>query len=42
MVDRADMVICYVEHTEGGAYKTMKYALDVNKLVINLSNYIDN
>ena len=41
IVDRTDMVICYVEHTEGGAYKTMKYALDGNKSVINLADYID-
>ena len=41
MVDRADLVICYVEHTEGGAYKTIKYALSVNKPIINLADYMD-
>ena len=41
MVDRADLIICYVEHNEGGAYKTMKYALERDKSVINLSRIID-
>ena len=41
MVDRADLVICYIEYNEGGAYKTMKYALERDKAVINLSSIID-
>ena len=41
MVDRADLIICYVEHNEGGAYKTKKYALERDKAVINLSSIID-
>lgn len=41
MVDRADLVICYVEHNEGGAYKTMKYALKQNKQVINLAELLN-
>ena len=41
MVDRADLIICYIEHNEGGAYKTMKYALERDKTVINLSSIID-
>lgn len=41
MVDRADLIICYIEHNEGGAYKTVKYALDRKKPVINLADYID-
>ena len=27
MVDRSDLVICYVEHNSGGAYQTIQYAL---------------
>ena len=41
MVDRADMVICYIEHNEGGAYKTVKYASEQNKPIINLADCID-
>ncbi len=37
MVDRADLVICYIEHSEGGAYKTVQYALMMGKTVINLT-----
>lgn len=36
MVNRADLVVCYVAHNEGGAYKAIKYALAQNKQVINL------
>ena len=38
MVDRSDLVICYVEHTSGGAYQTIQYALGREKEVINLVN----
>ena len=41
MVDRADLIICYVEHNNGGAYQTMKYALNCNKPVINLADISD-
>ena len=41
MVDRADMVICYIEHNEGGAYKTVKYASEQNKSIINLADCLD-
>lgn len=41
MVDRADLVICYIEHNNGGAYKTMKYALKQNKNVINLADILE-
>ena len=40
MVDRADLVICYIEHNEGGAYKTVKYASEQNKPIINLADCI--
>ena len=36
MVDRADLVICYVEHKEGGAWQTIRYAIREGKTVINL------
>lgn len=41
MADRADLVICYIEHNEGGAYKTVKYASEQNKPIINLADCID-
>ncbi len=40
MVDRADLIICYIEHNEGGAYKTVQYALMMGKTVINLTTKI--
>lgn len=40
MVDRADLVICYIEHNAGGAYKTLKYASEQNKPIINLADCI--
>ena len=42
MVDIADLVICYIEHNEGGAYKTVKYATEQNKPIINLADCVDN
>ena len=37
MVDRADLVICYIEHNEGGAYQTVQYAKKQDKKIINLA-----
>ena len=37
MVDRSDLVICYIEHNSGGAYQTIQYALGQEKEVINLA-----
>ena len=36
MVDRADMVICFVSKSSGGAYRAMEYALKCDKEIINL------
>ncbi len=36
MVDRADIVICYIEHKKGGAWQTVQYALKQGKRIINL------
>ncbi len=41
MVDRADLVICCIEHNEGGAYKTIKYASEQNKRIINLADCVE-
>lgn len=37
MVNRADLIICYVEENSGGAYKTVQYAEKVSKTIINLA-----
>ena len=37
MVDAAYLVIAYIEHEEGGAYETVKYANTLGKRVINLT-----
>ena len=36
MVDRADLIICYIEEKHGGAYQTVKYAEKAGKTIINL------
>ena len=38
MVDRADLIICYIEYEKGGAWQTVEYALKQGKAVINLAN----
>ncbi len=37
MVDRSDMVICYVERRNGGAYAAVSYAEKQGKHIINLA-----
>ncbi|MBQ7301271.1 MAG: hypothetical protein IJW77_15710 [Clostridia bacterium] len=37
MVDRADLVIFFVEHAKGGAYQTMQYAEKQGAAYINIS-----
>ena len=41
MVDRADLIICYIEHEKGGAWQTVKYATEQGKTAINLAEDID-
>lgn len=41
MVDRADLLICYVENEKGGAYQTLQYALKAGKKVINIYDMIE-
>ena len=36
MVDRADLIICYVDENQGGAYKTYQYAITKGKDIIKL------
>ena len=37
MVDRASLLICFVDHESGGAYQTLKYARKQRKSIINLA-----
>ena len=37
MVDRDDLIICYIEHEKGGAWQTVQYAIKQGKTVINLA-----
>jgi uncharacterized phage-like protein YoqJ len=41
MVDKSDYVICAIEHTWGGAYKTYRYAMTKKKNVINILEFSD-
>ncbi len=42
MVDRADLIICYVEEKRGGAWQTIQYATTQEKIVINLAQNEEN
>ena len=37
MMSQADLVIAYVAHTHGGAYKTLEYARRKKKQIVNLA-----
>lgn len=37
MIDHADLIIAYVEHHHGGAYKAWQYAIKKQKAVMNLA-----
>ncbi|MBQ3566730.1 MAG: hypothetical protein IJA12_06075 [Oscillospiraceae bacterium] len=37
MVDRSDLVICCIQHINGGAYKTIQYAKKQNCKIINIA-----
>lgn len=41
MVDRADLIICYVERNEGGAFQTVQYAKRKEKQVVNLFDVLE-
>ena len=37
MVDRADLIICCIDHQSDGAWQTMQYAMEQGKEIINLA-----
>ena len=36
MVDRSQLVICYIDHKKGGAYTAVQYAKEIGCKVINI------
>lgn len=42
MIEQCDLLICYVEHKNGGAYAARKYAEKLGKKIINLSSISKN
>ena len=41
MVDRSDLVVFCIQHEDGGAWQTMKYAIKQNKPYINLNDPLE-
>ena len=37
MVERADLIVCCIDHESGGAYQAIQYAKKQNKKIINLA-----
>ena len=37
MIDKSDLIIAFVSHTYGGAYKNLRYAVRKGKNIINLA-----
>ena len=37
MIDRSDLVVCFVEHPAGGAYQALRYAEKQQKAIVNLA-----
>ena len=40
MVDRASMIICYIEKKKGGAWQTVEYAIKQGKKIINIADLL--
>lgn len=41
MVDRADLILCYIENESSGAWQTVEYAIKQGKTVINIAEDSD-
>ena len=37
MVDRADLIVCCIDHKSNGAYRTLLYAQSQGKMILNLA-----
>lgn len=38
MIERSNLIVCYIEHKSGGAYNSFQYALKCKKAAVNLYN----
>lgn len=38
MADRSDLIVCYILHKSGGAYKTVQYAVKQGCALVNIAN----
>lgn len=38
MVDRSDLIVCYIQHNSGGAYKAVRYAKNNGVEIYNLAD----
>lgn len=38
MVDQSDLVVCHIQHKNGGAYQTIQYAKKQGKKILNLAD----
>ena len=36
MIDRSDIVVCCIQHKNGGAYRAVQYAENLNRHIINI------
>ncbi len=41
MVDRSNLVVCFIQHKIGGAYKTIQYAKKQGKRIVNLAKKLN-
>lgn len=39
MIDQADIVVAFIDHTYGGAYTSYQYAVRKKKTIINVADY---
>lgn len=39
MIDRSDLVICYIDHKSGGAYQSVRYAEKSKIAVVNVADF---
>ena len=37
MVERADLIVCFIERKSGGAYESVRYAETIEKTIINIT-----
>ena len=42
MIKNSDLIIAYVNHTYGGAYKSLSTAIRMKKKILNINEYSEN